>query len=93
MDDHMEGYLPVRCRLRLKALDERMTHVEPSTLLLVDRRRRMLCLRFGPTGDLYDLTDFALSEDEEFVTFDRDEYTRLLFWLREEYNTLNTAEE
>lgn len=88
MDELEEEYLPILCRLRLRSLDERVTRCVPDALLMVDSRRQMLCLRFRDFRDLYDLTEFSLSEDEEFVTFDRDEYTRLLFWLRSEINEL-----
>lgn len=79
---------PVLCRLRRKALDARVSRTVPDALLLVDEARQMLCIRFRTSRDIYDLTDFVLSDDDEYVTFDRDEYTRLLFWLREEHNAI-----
>lgn len=82
---------PVMCRLSLKGLDLRVSRTEPNALLLVDSARGMLCVRFRQSHDLYDLTDFCLSPDEAFVTFDRDEYTRLLFWLREENAAIDAA--
>lgn len=80
----------VRCRLRRTALDARISRTVPDALLLVDERRGMLCLRFRHGRDLYDLTEFVWDMATDRVTFDRDEYTRLLFWLREEHNALTT---
>ena len=79
---------PVICRLRLEALDTRVLRTVPEAQLFPDEKRRMLCIRFRASRDVYDLTEFELSPDGEFVRFDRDEYTRLLFWLREEYARL-----
>lgn len=84
---------PVRNRLRLEQLDLRVSRTEPSALLLTDTRRHMLCIRFQQTDDLYDLTEFTLSEDEAYVTFDQDEYTRLLFWLRAENAAIEAEQE
>ena len=96
MTDEMqqaESPRPVRNRLRLDQLDLRVSRTEPNALLLTDAKRHMLCIRFQQTNDLYDLTEFTLSEDEAFVTFDQDEYTRLLFWLRAENAAIQAPSE
>lgn len=80
-----------RCRMRLADLDRRVTRTEPNALLMIDQRRRMLYLRFQESKDLYDLTEFEISADGETVTFAWMDYTQLLFWLREEHNSITAS--